>query len=57
MARMLGTFARPWCPSCRGPAGVDCPDSSRSKKAQRAAEKRQWKREARREITFEELRN
>lgn len=46
MARMLGTFARSWCPSCRRPAGVDCGDSSRTKKAQRAREKRAWRREA-----------
>ncbi|WP_406122878.1 hypothetical protein OHQ89_12195 [Streptomyces canus] len=44
MARMLGTFSRPRCPSCRREAGPDCPDSSRAKKAQRAREKRAWRR-------------
>jgi hypothetical protein len=47
MARMLGTFAQSRCPSCRRAAGVDCGDSSRTKKAQRAREKREWRREAR----------
>lgn len=46
MARMLGTWAKPWCPVCKGPAGPDCPDVSRSKNSQRAREKRQWKTEA-----------
>jgi hypothetical protein len=49
MARMLGAFARPWCPYCRRPAGVDCGDSSMTKKAGRAREKREWRREARAE--------
>lgn len=44
---MLGTWSRPWCPHCRAPAGLDCPDKSRGKKAQRALEKRQWRRELR----------
>lgn len=46
MARMLGTWSKPWCPVCKGPAGPDCPDVSRSKRSQRAREKRQWKTEA-----------
>ena len=50
MARMLGTFSRPRCPACRREAGPDCPDSSRAKKAQRAREKRQWRREAVRDL-------
>lgn len=50
MARMLGVSERPWCPYCRGPAGLDCPDSSRSKKAARQAEKRAVRREAEVEV-------
>ena len=50
MARMLGTFSRPRCPACRRAAGPDCSDSSRSKKAQRAREKRQWRRDAVRDL-------
>ena len=46
MARMLGSFSRPWCPHCRTGWGQDCPSMSRSKGAQRALEKRQWRREA-----------
>ncbi len=46
MARMLGTCQRSWCPACRTGCGLDCPDVSRSKGAERAAEKRQWRREA-----------
>ena len=46
MARMLGTWSCPWCPVCKGRAGPDCPDSSIGKKARRAQEKRQWRREA-----------
>jgi hypothetical protein len=45
MARMLGTWQKAWCPSCRGPAGIDCPDASWSKKARRTWEKRDWRRE------------
>lgn len=48
MARMLGTFSQPRCPACRRAAGPDCADSSRSKKAQRAREKREWRREVER---------
>lgn len=46
MARMLGVCQRPWCPYCRGPAGLDCPDASRTKRSARAREKRAWRREA-----------
>lgn len=46
MARMLGVVQRPWCPFHRAPAGLDCPDASRSKGAARQAEKRAWRREA-----------
>ena len=46
MARMLGAFSRPCCPQCRTGWGPDCADKSRSKRAQRALEKRQWRREA-----------
>jgi hypothetical protein len=45
MPRMLGVCQRPWCPYCRGPAGLDCADASRSKRAERAREKRAWRRE------------
>ncbi|WP_406516345.1 hypothetical protein OH809_45170 (plasmid) [Streptomyces sp. NBC_00873] len=44
MTRMLGTWSRPWCPYCHGPAGEDCPSRSWSKKTQRAREKRAWRR-------------
>jgi ribosomal protein L44E len=43
---MLGTCRRPWCPYCRRPAEIDCPDVSRDKKSERAREKRAWRREA-----------
>jgi len=46
VARMLGTWSRPWCPHCHAPPGPDCPSRDRSKKAQRAREKRGWRREA-----------
>jgi len=46
MARMLGTWQKAWCPICRRPAGIDCPDASWSKKARRTWEKRDWRREA-----------
>lgn len=46
MARMLGYCQRAWCPYCRNKGfGRDCPDASRSKRAARAAEKREWRRE------------
>jgi hypothetical protein len=45
MARMLGAWSRPWCLVHNKPAGLDCPDSSRSRKAQRTIEKRQWRKE------------
>lgn len=51
MAAMLGRFTRPWCPSHRRPAGLDCPDASPSKRSQRAAETRQWRRDADAELT------
>lgn len=44
--RMLGAWARPWCPRCRAPAGEDCPQRTKRKGARRALEKRQWLREA-----------
>lgn len=47
MVRMLGRYSRPWCPVCKGPSGVDCPDTSIPKKAQRAKEKRRWLSETR----------
>lgn len=50
MARMLGVCQRPWCPSCRRPAGVDCCVVARSKKAERAREKSLWRREAMAEV-------
>jgi hypothetical protein len=46
MARMLGTFDHPRCPYCRTAPGPDCATKQRAKKAQRALEKRQWRREA-----------
>lgn len=46
MARMLGVCQKLWCPSCRSPGGLDCPDVSKDKGAARAAEKRQWRWEA-----------
>jgi len=45
MARMLGTFDRPRCPHCRAAPGPDCAAKQRAKKAQRAYEDRQWRRE------------
>lgn len=45
MARMLGTFSRPRCPQCRTGWGPDCADKSRGRKAQRALEKRAWRRD------------
>lgn len=47
MARMLGSFTRPWCPYCRNSHGIgpDCPDVSPSKRAQKTREKRQWRQE------------
>lgn len=47
MARMLGVCQRDWCPQCRRPPGIDCPSASRDKRAERARENRQWRREAR----------
>jgi len=42
---MLGTFDRPRCPHCRAAPGPDCAAKQRAKKAQRAYEDRQWRRE------------
>jgi len=47
VARMLSRVHPSFCPVCRwGPAGLDCPDSGVGKRAQRAREKRAWRREA-----------
>lgn len=54
MARMLGTWSRPWCPHCHATGGPDCPDTSRSKKSQRAREKRQWSRDAAAQLATKE---
>jgi hypothetical protein len=43
---MIGACTKPWCPSCHAPGGLDCPDASRSRKAQKVYEERQWRREA-----------
>lgn len=51
MARMLSRMHPSFCPYCRGgPAGPDCPDDAVGKKTQRAREKRQWRRQAAREL-------
>lgn len=42
MARMLGKFSRPYCRRCACESGPDCPDYSRSKRSQKAKEKRDW---------------
>jgi len=46
MARLLGAWGKPWCPSHRVPAGRDCPDSAPDKRQQRKRERDLWRREA-----------
>lgn len=50
MARMLARVHPSFCPVCRRPPGVDCPDAGVDGRTQRVREKREWRREARREI-------
>lgn len=37
--RMLGRAHPSWCPSCRAPAGPDCPDTGKSTREAKRAEK------------------
>lgn len=39
MARMLGKVCPSWCPVCKTPAGVDCPDRGKSKRQIRTRER------------------
>lgn len=50
---MLGTCQRAWCPYCHTPAGPDCPSTSRAKRAERARERRAWRRDWADELTRE----
>lgn len=45
MARMLGTWTRDWCPTCKRPGGPDCWSRARTRKSQRLREKREWHRD------------
>lgn len=51
--RMAGRYARSWCPACHAPAGLDCPDSSRSVRDQRKAAKSALRRYLRDELEDE----
>lgn len=44
--RLLGRYTQPRCPACRRTPGIDCVDSSPSKRTRRNHEERQWRREA-----------
>lgn len=58
MARMLGVCQRSFCPVHRSKGfGLDCADASKSKGQARAAEKRQWRREAAAQDHIAETRN
>jgi len=47
MPKMLGTWQRDWCPTCKTSAGPDCWSRARTKKSQRSREKRLWRRDTR----------
>lgn len=44
MARMLGKVRPSFCPICRAPAGLDCPDVRRGKRQVRAHERLEVRR-------------
>lgn len=50
-ARMVGRTRPSWCPYCRAPAGIDCPDAGLSTRHAKHIEKRAVAREINETLT------